>query len=81
MAPCKSGLLPEGLPCINNNIEIEIENRNSFEDENAYVSRPLPPPCFQRPCESSMNPTEMPSNSENHKNIDGGEEGELNSDS
>ena len=25
MAPCKSGLLPEGLPCINNNIEIEIE--------------------------------------------------------
>ena len=25
MAPCKSGLLPEGLPYINNNIEIEIE--------------------------------------------------------
>ena len=29
MAPCKSGLLPEGLPCINNNIEIEkYRNRN-----------------------------------------------------
>ena len=26
MAPCKSGLLPEGLPCMNNNIEIEIEH-------------------------------------------------------
>ena len=25
MAPCKSGLLPEGLLCINNNIDIEIE--------------------------------------------------------
>ena len=24
MPPCKSGLLPEGLPCINNNIELEI---------------------------------------------------------
>ena len=31
MAPCKSGLLPEGLPCINNNIEIEMETgRNNF---------------------------------------------------
>ena len=31
MAPCKSGLLPEGLPCINNNIEIEIEIETDYK--------------------------------------------------
>ena len=30
MAPCKSGLLPEGLPCINNNIEIENRKSNQI---------------------------------------------------
>ena len=33
MAPCKSGLLPEGLPCINNNIEIEIEIEISYRQK------------------------------------------------
>ena len=37
----------------------------------------LTPLCFQRPCESSVNPTEMPNTSENYNNVGGGEEGEL----
>ena len=52
----------------------------SYEDENADVSLPLPLPCFQHSCKSSMSPTEMPTTSENHKNT-GGCESELNRDS
>ena len=47
MAPCKSGLLPEGLPCINKNIEtrnknIETRNKNieivDFFDSSGVVA-------------------------------------------
>ena len=41
MAPCKSGLLPEGLPCIKNNIEIEIEIELKSE---TGLGAPLPSP-------------------------------------
>ena len=43
----------------------------SYEDKNADISLSLLPPYFQHPWESSVNPTEMPTTSENHKNIGG----------
>ena len=48
----------------------------SYQDDSVDVSLQLSSPYFQRSCESSMNPTEMPITSESHKNIGGGEEGE-----